>query len=269
MLFDADAVCRAAFCREVAQGAGPRLHDAARCAVLVQDGMAAASAGEWAAALHAGTLCLCPGSVQLAPAESCRALCVGFEGAAAQQAAAGLAAPLAVQAALCPQAVQALRGLAAAEKQGAADAALCFGALCALNGAGEASGGGGTGHSPLVAQAVLAMRSHYSELYGVEELSAQLGVSKSHLVRVFAAEMGMGPGHYLTQVRLQAAKLLLAHRPYPLELVASLCGFSGANYFCRVFRRSTGLTPAAWRRANRGACGTPADADALERGLFV
>ena len=35
MLFDADAVCRAAFCREVAQGAGPRLHDAALCAVLV------------------------------------------------------------------------------------------------------------------------------------------------------------------------------------------------------------------------------------------
>ena len=87
MLFDADAVCRAAFCREVAQGAGPRLHDAALCAVLVQDGMAAASAGGWAAALHAGTLCLCPGSVQLAPAESCRALCVGCEGAAAQQAA--------------------------------------------------------------------------------------------------------------------------------------------------------------------------------------
>ena len=103
----------------------------------------------------------------------------------------------------------------------------------------------------------------------MEELSAQLGVSNSHLVRVFSAEMGMGPGHYLTQVRLQAAKLLLAHRTYPLELVASLCGFSGANYFCRVFRRSTGLTPAAWRKANRGACGTPAEADALERGLFV
>ena len=37
MLFDADAVCRAAFCREVAQGAGPRLHDAALCAVLEND----------------------------------------------------------------------------------------------------------------------------------------------------------------------------------------------------------------------------------------
>ena len=259
MLFDATSVCRAAFCRSLGPGAGEARPPAALYAVLVNSGRAAASAGAGAIALRAGTLCLCAGGLQLTPAENCRALCIGFAGTAARQAAAGLAAPLAVPAALCPQAVQALLALAAAEEKGTAGAPLCLDQTAAVP----------TGPSQLVAQAVLAIHSHYSELYGVEELSAQLGVSKSHLVRVFSAEMGMGPGHYLTQVRLQAAKLLLAHRTYPLELVASLCGFSGANYFCRVFRRSTGLTPAAWRKANRGACGTPAEADALERGLFV
>ncbi len=268
MLFDATSVCRAAFCRSLGPGAGEALPPAALYAVLVNSGMAAASAGAGAIALRAGTLCLCAGGLQLTPAENCRALCIGFAGTAARQAAAGLAAPLAVPAALCPQAVQALLALAAAEEKGTAGAPLCFRVLCTLNSLDQAAAVP-TGPSQLVAQAVLAIHSHYSELYGVEELSAQLGVSKSHLVRVFSAEMGMGPGHYLTQVRLQAAKLLLAHRTYPLELVASLCGFSGANYFCRVFRRSTGLTPAAWRKANRGACGTPAEADALERGLFV
>lgn len=268
MLFDATSVCRAAFCRSLGPGAGEALPPAALYAVLVNSGMAAASAGAGAIALRAGTLCLCAGGLQLTPAENCRALCIGFAGTAARQAAAGLAAPLAVPAALCPQAVQALLALAAAEEKGTANAALCFRVLCTLNSLDQAAAVP-AGPSQLVAQAVLAIHSHYSELYGVEELSAQLGVSKSHLVRVFSAEMGMGPGHYLTQVRLQAAKLLLAHRTYPLELVASLCGFSGANYFCRVFRRSTGLTPAAWRKANRGACGTPAEADVLERGLFV
>ena len=236
-----------------------------------QRGKRRRSKGKKALVASAGVLCalcLCAGGLQLTPAENCRALCIGFAGTAARQAAAGLAAPLAVPAALCPQAVQALLALAAAEEKGTANAALCFRVLCTLNSLDQAAAVP-AGPSQLVAQAVLAIHSHYSELYGVEELSAQLGVSKSHLVRVFSAEMGMGPGHYLTQVRLQAAKLLLAHRTYPLELVASLCGFSGANYFCRVFRRSTGLTPAAWRKANRGACGTPAEADALERGLFV
>ena len=116
---------------------------------------------------------------------------------------------------------------------------------------------------------MLSIRRHDSELYGVEELSAQLGVSKSHLVRAFSAEMGMGPGHYLTQVRLEVAMLLLAQRAYPLELIASLCGFSCANYLCRVFRRATGLTPSAWRMQNKGTYGTAEAADALERRLFV
>ena len=43
---------------------------------------------------------------------------------------------------------------------------------------------------PLVAEAVAALRPNYMALYGVEELSEQLGVTKSHLVRVFKQEIG-------------------------------------------------------------------------------
>ncbi len=86
----------------------------------------------------------------------------------------------------------------------------------------------------------------------------------------FAAEMGMGPGHYLTQVRLKAAKLLLAHRPYPLELVCQPVRFFRARtIFAACSAAARALPPPRGAGVNRGACGTPADADALERGLFV
>ena len=97
MLFDATSVCRAAFCRSLGPGAGEALPPAALYAVLVNSGMAAASAGAGAIALRAGTLCLCAGGLQLTPAENCRALCIGFAGTAARQAAAGLAAGSASQ----------------------------------------------------------------------------------------------------------------------------------------------------------------------------
>ena len=121
---------------------------------------------------------------------------------------------------------------------------------------------------PLVAAAVAQIREHYAGLYGVEELSEALGVSKSHLVRAFKAAMGVTPGQYLTGVRLEAAKLLLARREYPLEVVASLCGFSGANYLCRVFKKATGQTPAAFRAAAAAdeALGRPLP---LEKELYV
>ena len=96
----------------------------------------------------------------------------------------------------------------------------------------------------------------------------QLGVSKSHLVRVFSAEMGVGPGQYLTGVRLDAAKALLARRDYPLEVVATLCGFSGANYLCKVFKKHTGQTPAAFRAQNAGAARGGA-VNELESALYI
>ena len=91
------------------------------------------------------------------------------------------------------------------------------------------------------------IRANYAGLYGVEELSERLGVSKSHLVRTFTAAIGVPPGRYLTTVRIEAAQRLLLHREYTLDVVASLCGFSGANYLCRVFKKETGQSPAQWR----------------------
>ena len=81
----------------------------------------------------------------------------------------------------------------------------------------------------------------------MEELSERLCVSKSHLVRAFTHAVGVSAGRYLTRVRIEAAMRLLQHREYTLEVVASLCGFSGANYLCRVFKKETGQSPAQWR----------------------
>ena len=100
---------------------------------------------------------------------------------------------------------------------------------------------------PLVEAAIEDIRQNYAGLYGVEELSERLGVSKSHLVRTFTAAVGVPPGRYLTTVRVEAAMRLLLHREYTLDVIASLCGFSGANYLCRVFKKETGQSPAQWR----------------------
>ena len=65
--------------------------------------------------------------------------------------------------------------------------------------------------------------------------------------RTFTAAVGVPPGRYLTTVRIEAAMRLLLHREYTLDVIASLCGFSGANYLCRVFKKETGQSPAQWR----------------------
>ena len=120
---------------------------------------------------------------------------------------------------------------------------LVFALLCELSGADSAA----PALPPLVTAAIEDIRQNYAGLYGVEELSERLGVSKSHLVRTFTAAVGVPPGRYLTTVRIEAAMRLLLHREYTLDVIASLCGFSGANYLCRVFKKETGQSPAQWR----------------------
>lgn len=245
MIFDEEEICALIFCREASGEQEVTLPPAPFSVILVSSGRAALSADAEPALLAAGGLFLAAGqSVTVTPASECHVLAAGFSGAAAQAAAAGLAGTMASDCSACPTAAQRMGELSAAAQHSTARlSALCYHVLCALADADTTA----PRLSPLVADAVVAIRENYAGLYGVEELSAQLGVSKSHLVRVFSAEMGMGPGQYLTNVRLEAAKTLLARRDYPLEVVATLSGFSGANYLCKVFKKHTGLTPAAFR----------------------
>lgn len=121
----------------------------------------------------------------------------------------------------------------------------------------------------LAAEAISAIKQNYADIYGVEELSETLGVSKSHLVRSFSAATGKTPGKYLTEVRVSAAKQLLLHREYSLEVIATLCGFSGANYLCKVFKKETGQTCNEFRQNAMPASNDSYNAGRLDDMLFL
>lgn len=264
LLFDTQKICSLVFCRGIEDEAPAQLPAAPFTVVLVSSGHAAVSwAGGESALLGAGGLLLAADTaLMLTPATECHILAAAFGGEAARAAGDTLTQPLVSDCAVCPMTAQLLGELAQASE--ASVPALCFEVLCSLAQADSAA----PRLSPLVAGAVLAIRQNYAGLYGVEELSTQLGVSKSHLVRVFSAEIGMGPGQYLTNVRLDAAKALLAQRSYPLSVVATLCGFSSANYLCRVFKKHTGLSPAAWRARSAGQA-TAEYVSEWERALYT
>ena len=225
---------------------------------LVSSGKCTASLPESAPAPSGSTLLLPPQSaaaghlvlsrapLTLTPEGSCHLLCLQLTGQAAVQFLAGLTElPFLARGETCPAAAELMGRLAAEADAPRSRAAsqLAFALLCELSGADSAA----PPLPPLVEAAIEDIRANYAGLYGVEELSERLGVSKSHLVRTFTAAVGVPPGRYLTTVRVEAAMRLLLHREYTLDVIASLCGFSGANYLCRVFKKETGQSPAQWR----------------------
>lgn len=92
-------------------------------------------------------------------------------------------------------------------------------------------------------------RQNISHAITVDDLAAQAGLSRSHFSRLFARHTGEWPGRYLRDLRLRRAITLLETTDGTIADIAATCGFCDATYLCKVFRRSYGMTPQAYRRS--------------------
>ncbi len=86
---------------------------------------------------------------------------------------------------------------------------------------------------------------------GIAELAAIADLSPFHFARAFKASIGMAPGSYQRQRRVQRAKELLQTSELPVIEVAAAVGYDTPQAFARIFRRSAGVTPSLWRRRHR------------------
>lgn len=83
------------------------------------------------------------------------------------------------------------------------------------------------------------------------DLARLAGLSRFHFLRSFAAATGLTPHAFQIQHRLHLARRLIAART-PLAEAAAAAGFSDQSHLTRLFRRSYGLTPKAYARAQGG-----------------
>jgi AraC-like DNA-binding protein len=121
----------------------------------------------------------------------------------------------------------------------------------------DASGGRGpalsAGQDSALAEALAFMEErHGDEDLTVASVAAAAGLSPHWFSELFAKRTGMPPWQWLTSLRIERAKRLLAEGDWPVIRIALEVGFADPSYFARVFRAQTGLTPRAWRtRAGR------------------
>jgi transcriptional regulator GlxA family with amidase domain len=80
-------------------------------------------------------------------------------------------------------------------------------------------------------------------------------VSVRNFERVFTRELGVSPGRYVLQMRVEAARRMLEGTRKGLEQIALACGFSSADAMRHAFVRTLRMTPLSCRRQLNGPQG--------------
>jgi AraC-like DNA-binding protein len=79
--------------------------------------------------------------------------------------------------------------------------------------------------------------------FNISDNVREMGFSLDYFRRCFSSEIGVTPLEYLTGLRIEEAKKLLAQSYMSVAEVASRCGFTDSYYFSNKFHREVGVTP--------------------------
>lgn len=95
-------------------------------------------------------------------------------------------------------------------------------------------------------------KKYISENYGkkirISDLCRELSCSKSTLLSSFKREYGITLGDFITEYRLEQAKVLLENGNLNINEIANRTGFYDQAYFSKVFSSKCGKTPSEYRR---------------------
>lgn len=101
---------------------------------------------------------------------------------------------------------------------------------------------------PAIARVLTVLHARPGHRWTLEELAAQVGLSRSVLAERFAQLTGMPVMQYLTRWRMQVAAGLLTRGSPKVAAVAEEVGYDSEAAFSRAFKKAMGTSPAAWRR---------------------
>ena len=104
-----------------------------------------------------------------------------------------------------------------------------------------------TGISSQVQQCCEYIQLHVEDKITVDQLAQQVGHAKNYLIKKFHKETGKTIGAYITEAKMERAKLLLKEPGKSVQDIAEQLGYATQSHFGELFRKHTGMTPAQWR----------------------
>ena len=87
------------------------------------------------------------------------------------------------------------------------------------------------------------LMGHLSKSVSLQDLSEELGISVNTAMHIFRNNVGMGIIAYFNKLKIDKAMLLIDEGEFSFRTISERLGFESPEYFSRVFKKQTGMTP--------------------------
>src|ERR1019366_2422908 len=98
-----------------------------------------------------------------------------------------------------------------------------------------------------VARARRFIKEHFSESIALTAMAHNANLAPSYLCRLFKTTTRLTLREYLTRVRLEKARILLANPALRITEISGAAGFGSIAQFNAIFKRYTGTSPTEYR----------------------
>ncbi|MBQ7325971.1 MAG: helix-turn-helix transcriptional regulator [Clostridia bacterium] len=93
------------------------------------------------------------------------------------------------------------------------------------------------------------LTEHYGEKTYIETLSDMVALSPDYFTKMFKESIGKTPIDYINGIKVNHSLRLLTMTDTPVNEIADLVGFSGPNYFHKIFKAYMNTSPLAYRKS--------------------
>lgn len=93
------------------------------------------------------------------------------------------------------------------------------------------------------------LNEHISEKITLDDIMKKFSINRNKLNELFIKETSTTCINYLTKMRVNLAQVILAETELQIAEISYRVGFEDPNYFIKVFKKYTGVTPSSYRKS--------------------
>ena len=95
------------------------------------------------------------------------------------------------------------------------------------------------------------IKEHFTQMLTVSDIAGYAALNPQYMMRIFKRKTGDSVLEYVTRLRMELSKEMLAKTDWSNEIISEKVGYASSNYFIKLFKREYGMTPREFRKNNR------------------